>query len=70
MAILILSLRKLWSYSIILNGILENDKFILKVNVTIRSCMRERRTYGFVRGLRREPLVYLTAGTISGTKIQ
>lgn len=28
--------------------------------------MRERRTYGSVRGLRREPLVYSTVGEIMG----
>lgn len=33
---------------------------ILKVNVTMRSRVRERRTHGSVRGLRREPLVYST----------
>lgn len=35
-------------------------KFILKANVTMRSRMREWRTYGSVRGLRRELLVYST----------
>jgi len=35
---------------------------ILEVNVTLRSRMRERHTYGSVRGLRREPLVYSAIG--------
>ena len=30
------------------------------MNVTMRSRVRERRTHGSVRGLRREPLVYST----------
>ena len=37
---------------------------ILKVNVTMRSRVRERRTHGSVRGLRREPLVYSTIYSI------
>ena len=34
---------------------------ILKANVIMRSRVRERRTHGSVRGLRREPLVCSTA---------
>lgn len=43
---------------------------ILKANVIMRSRVRERRTHGSVRGLRREPLVYSTKlpGTVSEQK--
>ncbi len=44
----------------LVSAIKQADKDILKANVTMRSRMRERRTYGSVRGLRREPLVYST----------
>lgn len=35
------------------------------MNVTMRSRVRERRTHGYVRGLRREPLVYSTVETLN-----
>ena len=38
------------------------------MNVTMRSRVRERRTHGSVRGLRREPLVYSTIEQINRTK--
>lgn len=37
---------------------------ILKANVIMRSRVRERRTHGSVRGLRREPLVYSTVDIV------
>ena len=38
------------------------------MNVTMRSRVRERRTHGSVRGLRREPLVYSTIEQINRTQ--
>lgn len=43
---------------------------ILKANVTVKSRVRERRTHGSMRGLRREPLVCSTDGKRIGIIIE